>query len=96
MHRLELHACPLHPRLICVTSSVKEVTDMKTVKSLVLILFALTAAACAPRYLPLASHTVAAGENQEADVVWITEEQLQVKRCANTPQGPVCITAQQR
>ena len=69
---------------------------MKTVTTVLLLLVGTSAMACAPRYLPLASHTVAAGENQEADVVWVTEEQQVVKRCANSQEGPVCVTAQQR
>ena len=69
---------------------------MNCVKYALLLLLATSAMACAPRYLPLASHTIVTGENQEADVVWITEEQLLVKRCTNTPQGPVCVTAKQQ
>jgi len=69
---------------------------MKIVKLLTLLLFATAVMSCAPRYSPLASHTVIAGENQETDVVWVTEEQVTVKRCANTAQGPVCVTAKQQ
>ncbi len=69
---------------------------MKTAKYLLLLLLASSALGCAPRYLPLASHTPMTAENQETDVVWVTEEQATVKRCSNTAQGPVCVTAKQQ
>jgi hypothetical protein len=50
---------------------------------------------CLPAYQPLAAHTLAKGENQDADVVWITRDGSVVLRCTETQQGPVCTTARE-
>jgi len=57
-------------------------------------LAALSALGCAPRYAPMAAHTLAAGENNDHDIVWITEDNERVLRCQNSKAGPVCTTAQ--
>ncbi|MEQ9318734.1 MAG: hypothetical protein RIF41_06220 [Polyangiaceae bacterium] len=51
---------------------------------------------CGPRYLPLAGHTLQAGENQQHDVVWVSENGEIVYRCSNSSQGPVCVSADMR
>lgn len=51
---------------------------------------------CGPRYLPLAGHTLQAGEHQQHDVVWVSENGEIVYRCSNSTQGPVCVSADMR
>ena len=48
---------------------------------------------CAPRVSPLAAHTIAVGENQDQDVVWIVQDREVVLRCQNEKSGPVCRSA---
>ena len=62
-------------------------TMMKMVSPL---LVALAGTACGPVYQPMAAHTIAVGENQEVDVIWVQEVNEQLLRCQSTPQGPVC------
>ena len=57
---------------------------------------ALAMVGCGPRYLPLAGHTLQAGENQQHDVVWVSENGEIVYRCSNSSQGPVCVSADMR
>lgn len=45
---------------------------------------------CGPVYQPMASHTIAVGENQEVDVIWVQRLEKDLVRCQNTAQGPVC------
>ena len=66
---------------------------MFAIRTLLIALVVLTSVGCMPRYRPLASHSLAAGENRDQDVVWITEEGEIVRRCMNTNQGPVCTEA---
>lgn len=52
-------------------------------------------AGCAT-YTPIASHTVATGPDQQADVVWLIDDSGSdpvVVRCSPTPEGPVCQPA---
>lgn len=48
---------------------------------------------CGPRYSTISSHTLAAGEHQDKDVVWVTGESGVLMRCENQPSGPVCVQA---
>jgi hypothetical protein len=66
---------------------------MKAKLAIVSTLALLGATACGPRYMPVAAHTLSTGENQEKDVVWITEDGNRVLRCQDTQQGPVCSPA---
>ena len=60
-------------------------------------LLAAGAAGCAPVYAPLSSHTLNVGDPApDEDVVWVTRDSVQILRCSNTAQGPVCVTAQSR
>lgn len=60
------------------------------------IAMATLALGCGPRYLPLAGHTLQAGENQQQDVVWVSEKGEIVYRCSNSSQGPICVSADMR
>ena len=51
---------------------------------------------CGPRYMPLAGHTLQAGEHQQHDVVWVSESGEVIYRCSNSTQGPVCVSADMR
>jgi len=68
--------------------------------SMVAIAAVCALSGCAPAfYLPLSSHTLDRGENEQVDVLWITDLHAHpgaIYRCEETPQGPVCQTAQVR
>jgi hypothetical protein len=67
---------------------------MNTFRIVAVLLLGLGALGCGPRYSPLAAHTLAAGENSDQDVVWITEDREVIRRCTNGKSGPVCTAVQ--
>lgn len=58
---------------------------------LILVLSALSAATgCVTKYSTMSSHTLAAGPDKQADVVWVLESNQGLLRCTESPSGPVC------
>jgi len=68
-----------------------------------LIAIAMLAAGCLPArvaFVPLGSHTLRAGPDNDTDIVWLVKAQGDgndyketVYRCYNSAQGPVCVAA---
>lgn len=67
---------------------------MNTIRISLIVLLGMGAVGCGPRYGSLAAHTLAAGENNDLDIVWVVEDGERVMRCQNSKSGPVCTTAQ--
>lgn len=51
--------------------------------------------ACTPAIVPVGSHVTKSGPETSVDDVWILHGGV-LKRCSNTPQGPVCVAVQNR
>jgi hypothetical protein len=47
-----------------------------------------------PTITVLSSHTLAVGQGMEVDAIWVEHGGV-LKRCTNTPNGPICVPAQQ-
>ena len=60
---------------------------------LAVVVASLGALGCAP-IIPVGAHVTQTGQYTSADDVWVLHGDV-LKRCSNTPQGPICIAARQ-
>ncbi len=60
-----------------------------------LCLFAVSGCTRIYPYVTMSSHTIAVGDKQEADVLWVADvRDDSMSRCHNSPQGPKCVRVQ--